>query len=626
MISLRSKRLTGCSLAAALLLTLANPALAQDTAPEPDAEAELQLAIEAEIAAETETRDQGGEPATESMVIPEAAEESAPTGNVAPGPAGVQQLTLGPANPALDNLNPTRVKSLDNDLWTNMPPAMAVELMGRITPGTLPPVLRDLLHRMLLSDATLGTAMGAQFYEKRILLLLELGDWNSVNVFVSRAFANQPNPALAEMLLALQLINNGLPAACKSRADIAASVPESTAWATNDLQYLAIACQLQNGQRAEADLALSLRSESGNADPAFERLYLAMADNAALEDMSDRANKAGYFRRVLYLAMARAAGSDPAKLGASPDRLSDLPALLLSAGTSPDMRVLAAEEAFAAGRLKRSDLEAVYTASSQNGGASLSPLTREALAKHRTMKAFGNEMEIPNIKGYIHALAEALATARARGQTEMAAKLYATTILNLRADQADKIDTGIVARTLAETGDFETARDWFMEAYFFAQNGDANAFKGMTLSWPLMAMAPDGPAPRGVENLADGLMEILSPQIHESDRRKAALLFTLMEEFDRPPHAPLWDRLLPPADVSTAMPAIDQTLWRGMVAAADEDETARTLLLMMAALSTAPIEQHHPAFIAACVQALISLDLEIEGRKLALEALVAAGF
>lgn len=627
MISLKSKWLAAHSFASALFLVLASPAFAQEDAPpaEPDAETELQMAIEAEFAAEAEARDQP-EQATESMVVPEAEEETAPAGNVAPGPADVQQLTLGPADPGLEGINITRVESLDNTLWENMPPKLAVELMGRLKVETLPPSLKKLLHRMLLSDATLGTSMGAPFYEKRILLLLDLGDWNSVNVFVSRAFATQPNPALGEMLLTLQLINNGLSAACKTKAELATTVPSSATWATNDLQYLGIACQLLRGERAAADLALNLRMEGGQGDPTFEHLYLAMADGAALDDMSNRANKAGYFRRMLYLAMARAAGANPAKVGASVDRLSDLPALLLSQGTLADTRLVAAENAFAAGRLKRADLDGLYTRMSAADVGNLSPLAREALAKHRTMKAFSNEMEVPNIKGYIHALAEALTTAHARGQTEMAAKFYATTILNMRADQADKIDTGIVARTLAETGDFESARDWFMEAYFLAQQGNGQAFKNMTLAWPLMAMAPNGAAPRGVENLADGLMEILSPQIHEPDRRKAMLLFTLMEGFDRAPHAPLWDRLLPPADVSSAAPSVDHTLWRSMEAAAEEDEIARTLLFMMAAFSAAPINEQHPAFISACVEALIDIGLEAEGRKLAIEALVASGF
>ncbi|MGB1088552.1 MAG: hypothetical protein ACPG06_09290, partial [Alphaproteobacteria bacterium] len=429
----------------------------------------------------------------------------------APGPAAVEQQPLSSTSPTLAGVLPQAEGGLGLDLWQNTTAAQISGLLGGINIEQLSPASQSTLSRLLLSESHPPADATQEFLSIRLSLLARMGELPGVAALSERALTAANPPGLAEGMVSAHLMDGGLNAACETISKLSAEEKQGTHWAR-----LEAVCHEREGRSMQAELSLEIGADTSEPDPLFDALYLALGGHNTRPILPTGAAQQHPFSAALHLALIREIGLDPSIAGASPDDKISLRTIIRSKGAPLDQRILAAEKAITLGQIFADELANLY-ALTQSGlnvdgqsGVEVSADLQAAAIQHQKVKAAQPGRDKAT------AIATALASAQNRGQFTAAAYLYADDIRGLTSGAANKVDTAIIARALLNIGAFLEAKPWFMVTYQSARDRVPGSFEQLGTVWPLIAMAGEGTAPRGIQRLAGGWLTSLDVREDEA--------------------------------------------------------------------------------------------------------------
>ena len=182
-----------------------------------------------------------------------------------------------------------------------------------------------------------------------------------------------------------------------------------------------------------------------------------------------------------------------------------------------------------------------------------------------------------------------------------------------------------ITRGLILAGEIERATQWYDFARRGAAGGNGEATRALINIWPLAIIASEqGDIPWSNDILElwwNGQM-VLSPENRDG---KAVLFYALAEAFQYEVSGDKWAELITEKKSGDAK-AISLGVWRALIKAVGENKPAQAILLCLIAMGQDGPGSLDASGISTVVRVLRSFGLEMEARKVAIEALVANDF
>jgi len=485
-------------------------------------------------------------------------------------------------------------------LWTGTSAPVARALLARLPVDTESPTLRALARRLLLTagPAPKGAQEAPSLAEIRVGRLLALGDAEAAAALADASPASVRGPGMASARVEALLLAGRTDAAC---AALPAIGDLGRDLSLNEIQVL---CQLIAGNSLAANFGLDMLRDRKPADTAF----IIAADRAAGQPLAK-----GGIHTLKDPTPVQLAALAAAKLPLPADavetaRPAALKAIAASADTAPEMRLAAAERAESLGLIDTGALHKVIEAVDFKPEELAVPLGRADLqAGPRGLALLVRTAEAATAPAQAAELAsKALELARARGRYATAARLLAPLLQHMSAQPPLVAFAPVVARALLTVGRADAAMVWLDLA-----THDADAAKAAAALWPLAR----------VHNLGDSSPAAAAAWRQAAEPRRAAVAFGLLAGLgQRIPDgelAPLLD--LPAAAGPSAAQAF---LLEGL---ARDKSLGGTVLAALAAFDHLPLDKADPVTLSRVVAALKAVGLEDEARRLAVEAMLAAG-
>lgn len=511
------------------------------------------------------------------------------------------------------------------DLWRGTPRQTADHLLMVMPVHTTSPAMRNLMRRLLLTQAIppKGEGVDGGFVARRLELLAAMGDVDAVEQLLAVTPGQETDVRLVRIETNIRLLEGNFVRAC-------ALANEPWQQSADDFwQKLRIFCDVLSDTHAEAQLGLSLLREVGVEDEAYYLMLDAMMEDEVpiINDLSNLS--------PLHVGIMRASGARLA-----PDTMAALPPPVLSIlsvmNINPDMvvreRLEAAEQAAGTGVLPIDAVRALYDSVAFDDALLAHPLsTAETLSGPEARALLYQVVRRQTVDG---ARAEAASLAL---ETAGEASLYATTaqifnhVIKQVPPRTDLIwFAGHAVRALVVAGDVQSATGWLALLRVNALLSD-EAAQTLTQLAPVVRLSglddADQLSPIGI----DGWREVGGDA--QESRRQAVLYYSLLESLGHLVDPPLWDELGfadPPytiaAGTENQAPGLpDPVLWHRLASASRSGKTGETALLALAALGTQGTVGVHPVTISHVVQSLTIVGLEAEARALAVEAALAGG-
>ncbi|MGH6912151.1 MAG: hypothetical protein ACREH3_00400, partial [Geminicoccales bacterium] len=274
----------------------------------------------------------------------------------------------GLAAPGIDSIGLSAPGTgFDPAIWQGSSGDVLLALLGPLPVVTGNPRLRELSRRLLVTGTPLQAGEPGRLLEARVERLLAMGALGEAAALIEQLPSSGTDTALARLAVDATLLAGDRETACRRAAAIA---PSSSAeyWGK-----VTAYCRLAAGDQSEAELALNLLRETGQADDqTFFRLAAAVAGEGSVPT-SDLADPS-----ALDLAMLRLAGQ-PLPAAALE---SASPAVLAVAARDPELagerRLEIAERAFLLGVLPASQVADLYARQPEAGGAEALEQVRDA--------------------------------------------------------------------------------------------------------------------------------------------------------------------------------------------------------------------------------------------------------
>jgi hypothetical protein len=535
------------------------------------------------------------------------------------GPKGIQIDKLsGPDADTLGTLDPG--SGLGVDLWRGLTRADLAGLITALPAALISPTLRDLQRRLLLSTANApeGTG-GVSLAGLRARKLAEMGATEDLQALASVLPSRLDDEDLARGRVEANLLNADNNDACN---DARAFIHRY-----HDLfwQKALVFCQLLDGKRDEADLALGLlREQDDNKDTAFYSLVERLEGNR-----NARLGAVTQLSPLILAMMAAAKAALPADAVKElmRDPAHGIPAsivrtLAVSNLAPPELRLAAAERAGAIGLLDPDELGTVYDTIAVGPGE-----IANAVAKAR--QTYGSR-------------ARALLYRAAKAQTDMPARAELIAAALDLARQGGIYDIAVLV-DLPLMDDIHPAPDtmgFALEggrALFYAGHGEASEV------WLQLARQNAASDPRATEaaaalwpyaRLAGSKLATFDGAAIERWRQaqhdgfgaphEARLLTLLGAVGDQPP-ADRWQRLYAEGLTSETAPMPSPALMHGIADAAAAGQRGKGVIMILLALGAQSPAEMNTSAVAAAIVALRRLGLESDARQLAVEAAIAGG-
>lgn len=506
-------------------------------------------------------------------------------------------------------------------MWQGTSRAVVDALLPRLPVDAASPAMRDLAHRLLLSVAAVprggagdegGEAAGkGTLIALRARLLAAMGDQAGVGALLEMVPARSDNEPLMRIETDARFLANDNARACPLAAEQIVRNP-SPYW-----QKAFIFCQALAGEHDRAALGIALLRETGEADDVFYVLVDALSGSQvpSLDSMPQPT--------PLHLTMARAANVQlPADVIAS-----DAPGVLGTVAVSPnapvELRLEAAERAEAAGALAVDVLRQLYTSVSFSEEALANPLSKAEAESGPLSRALlyrtALVQTVPTARA--EAIGRALDLAREGGRYASAVRAFLPVLAQVTPSAELMWFAPEAVRAFLVGGDHQALRRWLglMRAGALFDEGVR------AVLWDVLPLARLA----GSEDAEAWSAEQLRPWWQRRDggdeaRRRAALLYTLLEALGDDLPEDLWEALLDgPQRTMVAMPR--PALWQRLAAAADGGRVGETVLLSLLALGEGGPAAANPVILRRVLVGLRSVGLEAEARAIAVEAAVAAG-
>lgn len=539
------------------------------------------------------------------------------------GAEGIEVNRLGElATAAIGILDPGN-GGFPADMWKGTPRSVAESLIPRMPADIRTPALRELSRRLLLSSAAAPVRRQAGENPPGNLLILRaerlaaLGETDGL-IELLRVVPQRFNDAAIARLRVEALFLAHQPAqACQIvRETIAEN--EAPFW-----QKALAVCQIHAGRPDQASLTVSLlREMNSDNDKAFFEAFAAVERGA--EEGPALSSPA-----PLHLALLFAGGQSIPEESLSELGAAGLQAVAAHAGSTPEVRVRAAELAAARGVLAPARLRPLYglfdfaetrlrNAASLNGPTAdgeMTPVRRRALLYQaaRSDPAAAVRAEL---------VREVLASTRDRDDESLylpLARLLAPIIASIEAKPELAWFAETAGRALYAAGRGEAANKWLVMARQEAIiNPEAAA--AVTMLWPYARLSGAGEVP-----LNDGLAAWRSAR-NDQERSLSTRESLLQSAFQAlgAAQSRAWVEIA--ADgFGDARPAPPAAVLFALREAGEAGRLAEAVLLSVIVLGETGMAECHPVALEMALTALSQVGLKAQARRLAIEAAVASG-
>ncbi len=498
-------------------------------------------------------------------------------------------------------------------MWNGTRRSLVDSLLPRLPVNTASPAMRDLMRRLLLSNAASprGESRAGGLIALRARLLAAMGDLDAVEDLLAVVPQRRGNEGLARVEVDARFLANDYARACALAVEQIA-LHDSRFW-----QKAFNFCQALDGEHDKAALGVALLRELGEDDPVFFALMDAFTGSRLpiLESLPEPT--------PLHLAMARAA-----KVALPPDVIaSNRPAVLGAIAVSPyvaiDLRLDAAERAHAAQALDVERLREIYASIPFSAEELANPLSAAATRTGPFGRALlfrsAVAQTVPTAQAEV--LLRALELARDGGLYASTVRAFMPVLVRVPPSTEQVWFAPEAVRAFLVEGQYDMARSWFSllrtSAMFAPESADA-----LAALLPLARLAGSPEA----ETWSPGDMATWWERNRESDgvRDRAEMLFSLFDGLGEPIPEGLWEVLLDgPERTTVAMP--HAALWYRLQTAAAASRIGETVLISLLALGEGGPTQADPVVMRQVLISLRGVGLEADARLLAVEAAVAAG-
>ena len=580
---------------------------------------------------------------------------------VAPRPLDGEGITIN----QLKTVDPDAIGLIDGgqggfpqSLWNGVSWSRVSGLMPRIPSGIASPTLRDMVRRLLISQASVpaGKPLEASFVALRIDRLLAMGDIGNVLALLKITPDELRDEALARTQIEAFFFDNNNGDACRAVRN-AAGVYSGLYWSQAQAFCLAL-----SGQVARASLIGDLLRER---EDEIEQVFFAAIDALAGAKGDERPTLNA--PTALHLSMLRAAGFQlPAEIALT-SKASVLRAVALTPNASLDMRLLAAEKAHRIGALDDAEVLRLYlgipfskeelSRPISAAEESWTPRTRALLVRAAA------EQSVPLAKA--EALRQALQLGQERDGYAQMAVTSASVVAGIKPAAELLWFAEDAARVLFRAGRGSRAIAWYAIAAADRERIE-EARDAEAALWPLVVLAdrvsvePAEGAENtqnlysGDANITDGVVDagaatIVSPSArtagtisasrleawfearHQADAQavfaQAATFYALLEATGRTVPAALWQSLLdrPFAGAAVDGNALSAVWTHSLKIASADSRIGETVLLATVGAGDAGEKGLSLADSARIIAALRRAGLEAEARQLAVETAMAAG-
>lgn len=535
------------------------------------------------------------------------------------------------------------------EMWSGSDRRMVEWLLPRIPESAHSRAMRDLMRRLLLSNATapLGASDGPSLIALRISSLMAMGDMEAVESLLAVAPVHLDDEALLRARVDnLFLVNDSAGACPHIRTAIRKS--QDIFW-----QKGLVFCQALNGEHDSAVLGVDLMRELGmDAESVFFKLIGALLGEweGEIESLSGPT--------ALQLAMARAGNLRLPGDVTQTQSSALLAAIAVSPNADPEIRLAAAEKAELAGALSTESLRQIYASvefTPEELEAALT--TAEAIDGPRGRALLLRAAQVQDVPtAQAEVLLAFLISARDAGLYETAARVAAPYLIHM-APAAELIWFAEEAgRVLIFTGAREQAMGWYdLANQESAGVPDAQLAKARL--WPLILLSdPEEPTPLD-EAMTETWMKqetAVSAMPEESGGEfpamaenalpgntvpgaeyRADMLLGLLDAVGKPVDISVWEGRAQQAAIveageqeSAATPAPSlpsPVLWYGLRVAAEELRLGEAVLFALVSLGDKGLNRVHPITLNEVISRLRLVGLDAEAQALALEAAIAAG-
>lgn len=520
---------------------------------------------------------------------------------------------------SLPDLNPDSVGTLDAasgglgaGLWQGVDRPTLDRMLPRLPAALRSLVLRDLMRRLLLSNATApggNTGGGGSLLALRLERLLAMGDFEGMRDLREAGPKRISDPITERTLVDSLLLAGDADGACKF-VNQRIVERESVRFAK-----ILIFCQARAGEHDRAALGLGLmREEQAEEDPAFVTLVDAMG--------GDEEARVESLRRPspLILAMMSAAKQE-LPLDISGTMAPPLLRAIAASDNAPQtVRLEMAERAAALGVIPVEAVLEIYAGmtfspedferSTNIGPADYGPEARALL-----YQALRRQMD-PVERGRL--LQRSWHLAGRFGLYPLAARVTAPVLQGMPPSPDLAWFAPDAARALFAAGQRDRAMAWIE-----SMRGRAGAGSVIVAAlWPLAQLAGDLVVwdPRALESWAFTQRRMHGPDAED----RIALLYALFSGLGvNAGNEQQWDLLLP-RPVIAAVDAVPEA-WREANDAALAGRRGEMLARILTGVGTRELVEVSPAGWRVIVASLRAVGLEAEAKALALEAAVAAG-
>lgn len=545
-----------------------------------------------------------------------------------PSDSGVTVIDLNQLDPSDIGILDEGNGGLGAGIWQGSDRQSVVALLSAVPDSVRSPSLRSLLRQVVLTRAVAPSATETQssddaydFLRARLERLVKNGYLSDLTSMVDQIPPHVSDLALSRLRVDTQLLSSNFSDACREARRINQQ-DDSPYW----LKVVAY-CRVLDGDLDGASFAADVLREMGVEDALFfelmQRLALGVGERDAVPLITQVADPT-----PLKLSMLRAANVTVplyALVSASPLTLN---AIATTPNLPAEQRLEAAHLAAKLGALAPEELAEIFSnaAFSDEEYENALVLVDADIGARGEALVFQSARRSRSRADRLAYLAAAMGLAERSGTYLLGAALNAEVLAAMRPGASDLAFVRHAVRTLLVSGRVERAHSWYEKLRVRAEAGGGNldATSALLDLWPLMQFAGSGDAIPWSENILALWWQARLVETRSERARKAQLLFSALEAFEKNVPGDQWSQLyLGAASRPNNMPAT--TFWRGMMAAAQEGRIGETVLLAAIVIGEQNTGEVNAVVLSNVLMALTQVGFEREARALALEAAIEAG-
>lgn len=526
----------------------------------------------------------------------------------------VEAQQLGQVNPDVAGVLTEAQGGFGPAMWWGADRRVIDALLPRLPVASRSPVMFELSRRLLLTGAQApeGGQPGA-LLGQRVSLLNTMGDFAGVEALIAMVPDAAAYPALAKAQMDRFLLSGDTTRACQLADAFIHTPGADTYW-----QMAFNACQAVEGKSQDALLGLSLLEEVGIDDPVFFQLVDALARQSKMPVIESLPNPT-----PLHLALARAAHAKlPADVAAS-GHPGGLRAIANDPEADIGLRLEAAERAAAQGAISAEELRQIYaaapfsdedlknplSATAERGG----PESRALLYRSTLMQ------EVPAAQA--ESLKLALEPVRDAERYAAIARAFQPQFDGLKPGPELAWFAPEAVRAYLVTGNLRGAQDWYPLIEDAARR-EPDMARALTALMPVARLSGfEGADAWTIERLPEWWA---GASKEPGARAQGAMLAAALDGLGEMVPEALWVELSQgDTHVDTRVP--DPSLSFLLEGSASQARVGETVLVSLVMLGEGGLHKVHPQILNQVLKALRTIGLREEARKLALEAVTAAG-